>query len=206
MLGHLLAVEIGERSQRYSIGDAFAQLAIIPVLHPHQNQCAQHLRRGEAAATVVRLFEAAHQIAPYPLNQRPSGKVQHYRRPTGPAPSASRMRRTICVPWRQQVSGRAPEKDGKPEARPAWTGSQYRLPRQGDLGRGSGIGRMNRKPGRLPGLRCCQPRQEDRQFNPPGPGAATGRLRASTRRTRGGSHIKSNVLSTDSSIGRAQQS
>ena len=28
------------------------------------------LRRGEAAATVVRLFEAAHQIAPHPLDQR----------------------------------------------------------------------------------------------------------------------------------------
>src|ERR1700751_4519726 len=69
MLGHLLAVEIGERSQRYSTDDAFAQLAIIPVLHPHQNQCAQHLRRGEAAATVVRLFEAAHQIAPHPLDR-----------------------------------------------------------------------------------------------------------------------------------------
>jgi hypothetical protein len=27
--GHLLAVEIGELAQRYSIGDAFAQLAII---------------------------------------------------------------------------------------------------------------------------------------------------------------------------------
>src|SRR6516225_9985793 len=56
MLGYLLAVEIGELAQRYSIGDAFAQLAIIPVLHPHQNECAQHLRRGEAAAALVRLF------------------------------------------------------------------------------------------------------------------------------------------------------
>jgi hypothetical protein len=70
MLGHLLAVEIGERSPRYAIGDAFAQLAIIPVLHPHQNQRAQHLRGGEAAATVVRPFEAAHQIAPLPVEQR----------------------------------------------------------------------------------------------------------------------------------------
>src|SRR6202051_5352992 len=64
MLGHLLAVKISERSQRYSIDDAFAQLAIIPVLHPHQNQCAQHLRRGEARATMVRLFEATHEITP----------------------------------------------------------------------------------------------------------------------------------------------
>jgi hypothetical protein len=29
MLGHILAVEIGELAQRYPIGDAFAQLAII---------------------------------------------------------------------------------------------------------------------------------------------------------------------------------
>ena len=70
MLGHLLAVEIGERSQRYSIGDAFAQLAIIPVLQAHQNECAQHLYRGEAMATVVRLPEAAHQIAAHPFDQR----------------------------------------------------------------------------------------------------------------------------------------
>ena len=31
MLGHILAVKIGELAQRYSIGDAFAQLAIMPV-------------------------------------------------------------------------------------------------------------------------------------------------------------------------------
>ena len=70
MLGHLLAVEVGERSQRDSIGDAFAQLAIIPVLHPHQNQRAQRLRCGEAAATLVRLIQAAPQVAAHPLDQR----------------------------------------------------------------------------------------------------------------------------------------
>jgi hypothetical protein len=32
MLGHRIAVEIGELTQRQSVGDAFAQLAIIPVL------------------------------------------------------------------------------------------------------------------------------------------------------------------------------
>jgi hypothetical protein len=52
MLGHILAVEIGELAQRYPIGDAFAQLAIIPVLQAHQNKRAQHLRRDEAAATL----------------------------------------------------------------------------------------------------------------------------------------------------------
>ena len=69
MPGHLLAVEIGELTQRYSIGDAFAQLAIIPVLQAHQNQRAQHLRRSEPTAAVVRLPEAPHQIAPHPLDQ-----------------------------------------------------------------------------------------------------------------------------------------
>src|SRR5215470_834938 len=54
MLGNLLAVEVGELAQRYSVGDAFTQLAIIPVLDPHQNQGAQRLRRGEAAATLSR--------------------------------------------------------------------------------------------------------------------------------------------------------
>jgi hypothetical protein len=31
---------------------------------------AQHLRCGEAVATVVRLLEATHQIAPHPVDQR----------------------------------------------------------------------------------------------------------------------------------------
>jgi hypothetical protein len=70
MLGHILAVKIGELAQRYSIGDAFAQLAIIPILHPHQNQGAQHLRRGEAAAALIWLFQAGYQIVPHPLDQR----------------------------------------------------------------------------------------------------------------------------------------
>jgi hypothetical protein len=70
MPGHLLAVEIGELTKRYAIGDAFAQLTIIPVLQAHQNQRAQHLRRGEATAAMVRLPEAAYQIAPHPLDQR----------------------------------------------------------------------------------------------------------------------------------------
>src|SRR5580704_8070283 len=70
MLGHLLAVEIGEPAQRYSIGDAFTQLAIIPVLQAHQNERAQRLRRGEAAATLVRLIQAAYQVAAHPLDRR----------------------------------------------------------------------------------------------------------------------------------------
>jgi hypothetical protein len=70
MLGHLLAVEIGELTQRYSVGDTFAQFAIIPVLHPHDNEGAQCLRRGEATPALIRPLEAAHQIAPHSFEQR----------------------------------------------------------------------------------------------------------------------------------------
>ena len=38
MFGHRIAVEIGELTQRHTVGDPFAQFAIIPVLHPHQSQ------------------------------------------------------------------------------------------------------------------------------------------------------------------------
>ena len=37
--------------------------------HPHQNQYAQHLRRGKAVAALVRRFQAAHQVAAHPLDQ-----------------------------------------------------------------------------------------------------------------------------------------
>src|SRR5580700_4252976 len=70
MLGHILAVEIGELAQRYPIGDAFAQLAIVPVLQAHQNKRAQHLRRDEAAATLVRLIQAAQEVVAHPFDQR----------------------------------------------------------------------------------------------------------------------------------------
>src|SRR6516162_2154501 len=45
MLRHRRAVEVGELTKRQSICDAFTQLAIVPVLEPHQNQRAQNLRR-----------------------------------------------------------------------------------------------------------------------------------------------------------------
>ena len=45
MLRHRRAVEVGELTKRQSICDAFTQLAIVPVLQPHQNQRAQNLRR-----------------------------------------------------------------------------------------------------------------------------------------------------------------
>ena len=52
LLGHRLAIEIGEPSQRDAIGNPFAQFAIIPVLDPHENQRAQDLPCREPLATV----------------------------------------------------------------------------------------------------------------------------------------------------------
>src|SRR6202162_3230395 len=69
MLGPRSAVELGELPQRQSVGDAFAQLAIIPVLEAHQNERAQHLGRRQTAAAACRLLQPAHQIATYPLDQ-----------------------------------------------------------------------------------------------------------------------------------------
>jgi hypothetical protein len=40
MLGHLVAVEIGERTQRQTVGDAFAKLAMVPALDAHQDERA----------------------------------------------------------------------------------------------------------------------------------------------------------------------
>jgi hypothetical protein len=68
MLGHRIAVEIGELAPRQSVGDPFAQLAIIPVLDAHQNERAQHLRRRQTATALARLLQAADQIAPHPLD------------------------------------------------------------------------------------------------------------------------------------------
>jgi hypothetical protein len=68
MLGHRIAAEIGELTQRQSVGDRSAQLAIIPVLDPHQNQRAQHLWRRQAAAALARLLQTAHEIAPHLLD------------------------------------------------------------------------------------------------------------------------------------------
>jgi len=68
MLGHRIAVEIGELTQRQAVGDPLAQLAIIPVLEAHQHQRAQHLRRRQAATAASGLLQTAHQIAPHPLD------------------------------------------------------------------------------------------------------------------------------------------
>jgi hypothetical protein len=68
MLGYRIAVEIGELTQRQAVGDPFPQLAIVPVLDPHQDQRAQHLSRRQAAPATCGLLQAAHEIAPHPLD------------------------------------------------------------------------------------------------------------------------------------------
>src|SRR3974390_3162565 len=62
VLGHRSAVEVGELAQRQSIGDTFAQLAIVPVLQPHQNQRAEDLARRQSAAPTPGLLKSSHQI------------------------------------------------------------------------------------------------------------------------------------------------
>src|SRR6516225_4266717 len=65
------AVEVGELTQRQSIRNALAQLAIVPVLEPHQNQRAQDLRRRQSATAAARPLQAPHQIAPDTLDDVP---------------------------------------------------------------------------------------------------------------------------------------
>src|SRR5207249_2904864 len=55
-------------TQRQSIGNPLAQLAIVPVLEPHQNQRAQDLSRRQSAATTSGLLQPSHQIPPDPLD------------------------------------------------------------------------------------------------------------------------------------------
>jgi hypothetical protein len=62
VLGYLVAVEISELPQGHSVGDALAQLAIIPVLDAHQKERAHHLTRGEAVAALARIFQAAAKV------------------------------------------------------------------------------------------------------------------------------------------------
>ena len=68
MLGYPVTVEIRELTQRHAIGNPFAQLAIIPVLEPHQNQRAQHLSRRQAATAAAGLLQTAAEIALHPLD------------------------------------------------------------------------------------------------------------------------------------------
>ena len=64
MLGHARAAKIGELTQRQPIGDPFSQLAIIPVLDPHEDQRVQDLPWCQSAATAAGLLQAGGEIAP----------------------------------------------------------------------------------------------------------------------------------------------
>src|SRR5438034_2656482 len=50
VFGYAMTVEVGKAPQGVAIVDAFAQLAIIPVLDAHEDEGAQGLRGGDAAA------------------------------------------------------------------------------------------------------------------------------------------------------------
>ena len=71
VFGHRRAIEVGELTQRQSISDPLTQLAIVPVLEPHQNKRAQDLSRRQSAATTSGLLQAAHQITPDTLDHIP---------------------------------------------------------------------------------------------------------------------------------------
>src|SRR6201993_1690992 len=71
MLRYRRAVEVSELTKRQSIYDAFTQLAIVPVLEPHQNQRAQDLCRRQSMTAAIGLLQVTHQIAPDALDDVP---------------------------------------------------------------------------------------------------------------------------------------
>ena len=70
MLGHALAVKVRKGAQSVTVIDAFAQLAIIPVFDPHEDERAQGLGRGNSVAAGVGVLQPAHQILAHLLDQR----------------------------------------------------------------------------------------------------------------------------------------
>ena len=62
VFGNGVAVKVREVAQGVSIVNAFAQLAIIPVLHPHEDQGAEGLRGVDAAASGERFPQAPLEI------------------------------------------------------------------------------------------------------------------------------------------------
>ena len=68
-LGDLATAEAGELPQGIAVGDAFAQLAIGPILDAPQHERPQHLHGPQPAAPRARALEPAHQIAMDELDQ-----------------------------------------------------------------------------------------------------------------------------------------
>src|SRR5713101_8924382 len=70
VFGHRLAEEVGEAAQGISVGDAFAQFTIVPVLDAHKNEGAQDLGGSQSAASGGGVFETTLQIAAHLLDHR----------------------------------------------------------------------------------------------------------------------------------------
>src|ERR1022692_2155024 len=90
VLGHTMAVEVGKAAQGIAVINAFAQLAIVRVLDAHQDEGAQGLRGGDAAASGVGVLQSARQILAHLLDQR----AWSSRNPTIPCRRGSRW-----TPW-----------------------------------------------------------------------------------------------------------
>jgi hypothetical protein len=69
MFGNELAVETSEPPQGVSVGDPLSQLAIIPILDPHQSERAQHLHGRETISSSPRILQTTLQISAYLFHQ-----------------------------------------------------------------------------------------------------------------------------------------
>ncbi len=69
VLGHRLAAEMRELTQRVSVGDPLAQFPIVPVLHAPENEGAEDLGCGQAASPGAGVLETSLEVLAYPLDQ-----------------------------------------------------------------------------------------------------------------------------------------
>jgi len=69
VLGHELAIEVRKGAQGIAVLDAFAPLAIVPVLDAHEHERAPGLRRGNPVAAGVGVLQPAHPILAHWLDQ-----------------------------------------------------------------------------------------------------------------------------------------
>ena len=69
MLGHGLAIEVRKGAQGIAVLDAFAPLAIVPVLDAHEHKRAPGLRRGNPVAAGVGVLQPTRPILAHWLDQ-----------------------------------------------------------------------------------------------------------------------------------------
>src|SRR5258708_4704867 len=69
VLGNRLSIEMSEAAQRVAIGNALAQLTILPIFDPHQDQRAQDLGWGQAVPVQLGSFQSTLEIASDLLDQ-----------------------------------------------------------------------------------------------------------------------------------------